>query len=74
MAKERLRSGEVSALITLEGAFIGLRYRDEVVRNHITQFIQKHGQGFVLQQDSVSPHVAISMQIEFHVRAIDTLA
>ena len=72
MAKERLRSGEVSALITLEGAFIGLRYRDEVVRNHITQFIQKHE--LVLQQDSVSPHVAIIVQNELYVKAIDTLA
>lgn len=64
MAIERLRFGELSALTTLEG--IGVRYRDGIVRNHIT-FVQNHKPGIVLQKDTANSHVASVMQNELHV-------
>lgn len=65
MAIERLRFGELSALTTLEG--IGVRYRDGIVRNHITTFVQNHKPGIVLQKDTANSHVASVMQNELHV-------
>lgn len=68
-----ISTNQRTQLVIIEGNLTGLRYRDEVVRNHIAPFVLNHGPGVVLQQDNARPHVARVVQDELQVRNIQTL-
>jgi transposase len=50
-----------------------LRYRYEIVRNHIAPFVRNHAPGIMLQQDNARPHVARVVQNELQARNIEIL-
>ena len=47
-----------SLMVVEEGSLIGIRYRDKIVRQHVTLFIRTNQYNVILQQDNGGPHTA----------------
>ena len=45
-------------LVVVDGSLTGVRYRDEIVRQHVVSFIRNSQRNVILQQDNARPHTA----------------
>ena len=45
-------------LVVVDGSLTEIRYRDEIVRQHVMPFIRNSQRNVILQQDNARPHTA----------------
>lgn len=60
-------------LVVIRGNLNGLRYRDDIVRQHIVPFVNALRPQHILQQDNARPHVANIVQAELQNAGINIL-
>jgi len=60
-------------LVFIQGNLNGIRYRDEIVQQHVIPFMNRHGPGMILQQDNAPAHRAIVVRNHLQAANMDVL-